>query len=180
MVECFNMCKLNWPPFSEVSSFECPDGGKSSKFCTKRPNVIPIIGKASIIPGQLLLPTPKRTYLKSLPFTSTLASSSKNLSGLKSCGFFQLAGLLASHHAFTRILLLAGMSNPPSLASRRFMCGTNKGLAILSGRVSLIIACRYGSLWMSGSVICTPGPSTVSISFRSFCFPKKWKRESNL
>nr|POE58199.1 hypothetical protein CFP56_21472 [Quercus suber] len=54
------MCKLNWPPFSEVSSFECPGGGKSSKFLLiKRPNMIPRIGKASIIAGQLLLPTPK-------------------------------------------------------------------------------------------------------------------------
>lgn len=32
MVECFSMCKLNCPPFSVVSSLDCPGGGKSSKF----------------------------------------------------------------------------------------------------------------------------------------------------
>jgi len=136
------MCKLNCPPFSEVSILDCPGGGKSSKFCTKRPKVIPRIGNARIIPGQLLLPTPKGRYLKSLPLASTLASSSKNLSGLNSSGFFHLAGLLASHHAFTRILLSAGMSKPPSLASWRFMCGTSRGIAILSRRVSLMTALR--------------------------------------
>ncbi|CAN1839615.1 hypothetical protein LINPERHAP1_LOCUS35810 [Linum perenne] len=98
------------------------------------------MGRARMMPGQLLLPTPNGRYLKSFPFASTLASSSKNLSGLNSSGFFHCSGLLASHQAFTRILLSAGMSNPLSLASWRFMCGTSRGIAILRRRVSLITA----------------------------------------
>ncbi|KAJ0898627.1 hypothetical protein HanRHA438_Chr08g0358981 [Helianthus annuus] len=117
MVECFKICKLNCPPFSSVLILDCPGGGNSSKFCTKRPIVIPSIGNARIIPGQLLLPTPNGKYLKSFPLASTFASSSKNLSGLNSSGFFHWSGLFASHHALTKILLSAGMSNPPSLAS---------------------------------------------------------------
>ncbi|CAN1312571.1 hypothetical protein LINPERPRIM_LOCUS28679 [Linum perenne] len=126
------------------------------------------MGSARIIPGQLLLPTPNGRYLKSFPLASTLASSSRNLSGLNSSGLFHCSGLLASHHAFTRILLSAGMSNPRSLASWRFMCGTRRGIAILRRSVSLITACRYGSFWMSGSVIWWSGPRTVSSSSLSF------------
>lgn len=140
MIECFIICKLNCPAFSAVSIFGCPGGGKRSKFWTKRPKVMPRIGKARMIPGQLLLPTPNGRYLKSFPLASTLDSSSKNLSGLNSSGFFQLSGLLASHHAFTKILLSAGISYPPSFASWRFMWGTSKGIAIRRRRVSLTTA----------------------------------------
>lgn len=142
MVECFKMCKLNCPPFSEVSILDCPGGGNSSKFCTKRPKVMPRIGNARMIPGQLLLPTPKGKYRKSLPLASTLDSSSKNLSGLNSSGFFHCVGLFARYHAFTSILLSAGMSYPPSLASCRFMWGTSSGIAIRRRSVSLITAWR--------------------------------------
>ena len=174
MVECFKMCRLNWPPFSAVSILDCPGGGNSSKFCTKRPKVIPRIGNARMIPGQLLLPTPNGRYRKSLPLASTLDSSSKNLSGLNSSGFLQFSGLFASHQALTKILLSAGISYPPSLASLRFMWGTKRGIAIRSRRVSLTTAWRYGSLRVSGSVTCTPGPSTVSISCRSFLWTCGW------
>lgn len=172
------MWRLNCPPFSEVSSFDCPGGGNISKFCTKRPMVMPRIGNARIIPGQLLLPTPKGRNLKSLPLASTCFSSSKNLSGLNSSGFFQWAGLLASHQALTKILLSAGISYPASFASWRFMCGTKRGIAIRSLRVSLITAWRYGSLGMSGSLTCTPGPRTVSISSRSFFWMWGWLTSS--
>lgn len=172
------MCRLNCPPFSDVSIFDCPGGGSSSKFWTRRPNVMLSIGNARMIPGQLLRPTPKGRYLKSLPLASTLASSSKNLSGLNSSGFFHCAGSLANHQAFTKILLSAGMSNPPSFASWRFMWGTNSGMAILRRRVSLTTACRYGSFWISGSVIWTPGPSTVSSSSLSFFWIAGWLTNS--
>jgi hypothetical protein len=100
VVEWFNIHvqaeQLALPSRKCLTSAVPVEARASSKFCTKRPNVIPRIGKASIIPGQLLLPTPKGRYLKSLPLASTLASSSKILSGLNSSGFFQWAGLLAS------------------------------------------------------------------------------------
>ncbi|KAI4374125.1 hypothetical protein MLD38_012159 [Melastoma candidum] len=75
------MWRLNGPPFFDVSSLDCPGGGTISKFWTSLPTMIPRIGSASMIPGQLLLPTPKGSYLKSFPFASTFDSSSRNLSG---------------------------------------------------------------------------------------------------
>ncbi|WVY97697.1 hypothetical protein V8G54_029848 [Vigna mungo] len=126
------MCKLNCPPFSLTSIF-VPSGALSSKFDTIFAITSPSIGNASMIPGQLLLPTPNGTNLKSTfpPATASVVhSSSKNLSGLNSSGFFHHDGLFASHQAFTTTLDSFGIVYPPNFASSRFMWGTKRGIGV--------------------------------------------------
>lgn len=107
-LEWFAMRRLNCPPVSATSIFFTPGGGRSSKDWMSRPSTIDSNGMAMIIPGQERLPAPNGKNRKSLPEASIFPS--KNLSGMNFSGLSQCLGLFPIHHAFTRILLSAGMS----------------------------------------------------------------------
>ncbi len=143
-VECVAMWRLNCPPFSVTSTCFIPGGGRSSNDCTKRPSTMESNGMAMMIPGQERRPAPKGRKRKSLPLASMFAF--KKRSGMNFSGWSQYLGLFAIHHAFTRILLSAGMSYPASLASWRFMWGTRSGIAMWSLIISFTKAVRYGNL----------------------------------